>query len=218
MLTIRNLHRISAVPIAAFAVAHLANHLVALGSVSSHIAFMEVARLVYRHPVFEAALLAAVAFQIGSGATLIVRHWRLRRGWIAWLQAGSGAYLAFFLSVHVGAILYGRFVLALDTNFHYAAAGFHVPPYQFFFAPYYFLAVLALFTHLGCVAYWRLNPANRLARALAVALPGLIGSTIALLVCLSLAGRIQPVEVPAKYKATYEAKTTPSGERSESQP
>lgn len=37
---------------------------------------------------------------------------------------------------------------SVDTNFYFAAAGFHVPPNQLLFGPYYFLAVLALFTHL----------------------------------------------------------------------
>ena len=110
---------------------------------------------------------------------------------------------AFFLLLHVGAVLYGRTVLNLDTNFYFAAAGFHVPPNQFFFAPYYFLAVLALFTHLGCAAYWHLQASPPRTRAVAIALPMVVGGAISLLLVLSLAGKLQPVEVPAKYKATY---------------
>jgi len=202
-MTIRNLHRVSAIPVATFALVHMANHLASLWSISSHIAFMEAARLIYRQPAIEAVLLLAVAFQIGSGASLVIRRLRRQRGFMAWLQTGSGAYLALFLCVHVGAVLYGRSVLMLDTNFYFAAAGFHVPPFQFFFAPYYFFAVLAFFTHLGCAAYWRLDPAGRPARTLAVALPGLVGCFFALLICSSLAGMIQPVQVPQQYQATY---------------
>ena len=202
-MTIRNLHRICAIPIAAFALVHLANHLVSLVGISAHIAFMEAARRVYRQPAIEAVLLLAVAFQVGSGMSFLIRRWRKQRGLIARLQMGSGAYLAFFLCVHVGAVLFGRSVLMLDTNFYFAAAGFHAPPYQFVFAPYYFFGVLALFTHLGCAAYWRLGPATFPARTLAVALPGVVGGVVALLICLSLAGMIQPVEVPANFQATY---------------
>jgi succinate dehydrogenase/fumarate reductase cytochrome b subunit len=202
-MRLQALHRGSAVVIAAFACVHIANHLVALAGVSSHIAFMEAARTVYRQRVLEALLLSCVSFQLGSGLWLVLRGWKQRQGLVPWIQAVSGAYLAFFLLVHVGAVLYGRAVLNLDTNFYFAAAGFHVPPYQFFFAPYYFLATVALFTHLGCAAYWRLQARSRAMRALAVALPLSVGGVMSLVIVLCLAGALQPVEVPAKYKATY---------------
>ncbi len=46
--------------------------------------------------------------------------------------------------VHVGAVLFGRAVRHLDTNFCFAAAGFFLPQNQHFFGPNHFLAVLAL--------------------------------------------------------------------------
>jgi succinate dehydrogenase/fumarate reductase cytochrome b subunit len=207
-MKLRTLHRASAILVAAFAVLHLANHLVSLSGIPSHIAFMEIARKLYRHPVVEFPLLFCVAFQVASGLWFIIRGWKQRQGGVAWLQAVSGAILAFFLLVHVGAVLYGRIVLNLDTNFYFAAAGFYVPPNQFFFGPYYFLAVLALFTHLGCAAYWHLQNSSPKTRGFAIALPMLIGGAISLLIVLSLAGRLQPFEVPAKYKSTYASQPT----------
>lgn len=197
------LHRTSVILVAAFALVHVVNHLVSLAGVSSHIAFMEVARRIYRQPIVETLLLACVAFQVVSGAWFVASGWKRRRGVIAWLQAGSGMVLVFFLFVHVGAVLYGRGVLHLDTNFYFAAAGFHVPPNQLFFGPYYFAAVLAFFTHIGCAAYWRFHPVSPRSRAIAVALPMLVGGLVALLIVSSLAGMLQPVEVPAAYKAIY---------------
>lgn len=202
-MTLRTLHRASAVLIATFACLHIANHLASLWGVSSHIAFMQTARSIYRQATVEIILLFCVAFQIASGLWFVIRGWKRRNGLVPWLQAASGSYLVFFFLVHVGAVLYGRSVLDLDTNFYFAAAGFHVPPNQYFFAPYYFLAVLALFTHLGCAAYWQFPASSRTARGLAVALPVILGGVISLLIVLSLAGMLQPVEVPAKYKATY---------------
>jgi hypothetical protein len=202
-MTLRKLHGLSASFIAAYACVHIANHLVGLGGVESHIAFMRTARLVYRFPVVEVALLMAVAFQIYSGLTFVVRGWRQRQGFMPWLQAASGAYLVFFFLNHVGAVLFGRTVLHLDTNFYYAAAGFYVPPFQFFFAPYYFLAVLALFTHLGCALYWRLRAKSRPAHVLAIVVPSGVGLVVSLLIVLSLAGVFYSVQVPAKYKATF---------------
>ncbi len=132
-----------------------------------------------------------------------MRGWKQRQGLIPWVQAISGTYLLFFLVVHIGAILFGRAVLNLDTNFYFAAAGFHVAPFQFFFAPYYFLAVVALFTHLGCAAYWQAQARPRFVQVLIVAIPCAIGALVSLLIVLSLAGALFPVQVPAKYKATY---------------
>ena len=202
-MSLRTLHRTSALVVVAFACLHIANHLAALVGVASHIGFMEVARRVYRLRAVETLLLFCVAFQVASGLWLVVAGWKQRHGLVPWVQAIAGAYLAFFLLVHVSAILYGRAILHLDTNFYFAAAGFHVPPYQFFFAPYYFLAVLALFTHLGCAAYWRIAAHRRVARALAIILPAGFAAVAALLIVLCLAGIVRPVEIPAEYKATY---------------
>jgi succinate dehydrogenase/fumarate reductase cytochrome b subunit len=203
-MTLRSLHRASAILIAVFACLHIANHLAGLAGVATHIAFMEAARLVYRNLLVEIVLLLCVVFQVGSGLTLVLRGWRRRRGFLPWLQALSGAYLSFFLLVHVSAILSGRVLLNLDTNFYFAAAGFHVPPYPFFFVPYYFLAVVALFTHLGCAAYWQVQDRPRLTRVLVVAVPASVSAVLALLIVLLMAGQLQPFEVPAKYKATYD--------------
>lgn len=202
-MNLRTLHRTSAFVIVAFATMHIANHLASLKSISTHIAFMESFRVVYRHWVIESILLFCVAFQAASGLWLVIRGWKQRRGLVPWLQAGSGAYLAFFLLVHAGAVLFGRSVLHLDTNFYYAAAGLHVPPNHLFFAPYYFLAVLALFAHIGCAAYWQLQSASAKARRLVLGGAVVVGGILALLIVLSLAGKIQPVKIPANYEATY---------------
>ena len=206
-MTLRKAHLLSAVLVAAFLCVHIANHLAGLAGTAAHIAFMDAARSVYRIRLLEVALLICIAFQVVSGLTLFVRGWKHRRGFIAWLQATSGAYLALFLVVHVGAVLFGRGALSLDTNFYFAAAGFHVAPFQFFFAPYYFLGVTALFIHLACAAYWRSRSLPRATRILIVVIPSAIGAAVSLLIVLSLSGALYPVEVPARYKATY----APSG-------
>jgi hypothetical protein len=202
-MNLRSVHRTVAALILLFAVVHLANHLASLSSVATHISFMDAARTVYRQPVLETLLLSCVAFQIASGLRLVFRGWRQRAGWIAWLQALSGAYLAFFLLLHVGAVLFGRAVLHLDTNFYFAAAGLNVYPLHFFFVPYYILAVSALFVHIGCAAYWQCHSASRTAKVLAIGLPTLAGILVSVGIVLSLAGMINHVDIPPKYKATF---------------
>jgi hypothetical protein len=193
-----------AVLVTAFLAVHIANHLAAIDSVAAHLRFMDLARLVYRQPVIETILLLGVAMQGASGVRLVWAGWKRRSGAIAWIQAASGLYLALFLLIHVAAIFYGRVVAGLDTNFHYAAAGLHVGPFVYFFAPYYFLAVLALFTHLGCAMSWRVRR-----RALVVALASCAGAAIAALILAALMGKVHPYEVPQKYRDTFAGLSRP---------
>ncbi len=204
-MRLRHLHRASAFVLVAYAFLHIANHLAALHSVSAHVEVMDFLRKLYRQPLVELLLLACVAFQVCSGLLLAVRGWAARVGRVAWLQAISGMYLALFLLIHVGAVLIGRSVLHLDTNFFYAAAGFHVHPYQWFFAPYYSLAVAALFAHLGCALYWMFDAPQRKKAVLLLAGTLGLGVLFSALITLSLAGAFAPVEVPDEYKATYGA-------------
>ena len=202
-MPLRTLHRSSAFLLLVFLTVHVTNHLVSLWGIQRHVEFMETARAIYRAPFIEPVLLFCAAFQALSGLWLVARGWRGRRGAVAWLQALSGLYLAFFLLVHVGAILFGRLVLHLDTNFYFAAAGLHVPPNQYFFIPYYFLSLVALSAHLGCALYWFTQSASQRLRHTLLVGSLLLGGVVSTLIVLSLAGKLHPVEIPAKYKATY---------------
>ncbi|MFK7963820.1 MAG: hypothetical protein AB8C46_07625 [Burkholderiaceae bacterium] len=124
------------------------------------------------------------------------------------MQALSGSLLAAFLLIHVSAVVAGRLWLGLDTNAYFAAAGFHVSPNQLFFVPYYFLAVTALFVHIGCAIYWALTSRSPEAGAIATgrrALLGfaVVGSTFALGLVLAMAGALYPLQIPSDYTATY---------------
>jgi len=195
----RRLHRAGAIVVGVYVLVHLVNHLAALGGIETHIVFMQAARKVTRIPAVEALLLAAVAVQAGSGLRLLWRrrgrHFPQQTRPLDRLQALSGAYLAFFLAVHVVSVLFGRAVLHLDTNFYFAAAGLQVGPYPLFFVPYYGLAVAALFVHLGCFLR---RIANRLAWG-SIAL----GAVAAVLIVAAFSGVFYPVELPPAYRATF---------------
>lgn len=115
----------------------------------------------------------------------------------------SGTYLALFLVIHVSAIAVGRLAMHLDTKFYFAAAGFHVPPFQLFFIPYYFLAVVALFTHVGCASYWSLAGRSPRLRRTLLSVMVAMGCIAGVAIDLSLAGRLQPLTIPAAYLAPY---------------
>ncbi len=197
-------HRISACLISGFIVVHLCNHLFAMGGIDTHIAVMEVLRQLYRQPLVEVILLGCVVFQIGSGLLFIKRRWGQRKWFFERLQAISGGYLAFFLVNHVGAVIFGRAQLNLDTNFYFAAAGIHVDPFQFYFVPYYFLAVVAVFCHLACAGHWllqgRLSLQERNRAGYLVIFVGVVAS---FLIMLAFSGGLYPVEIPSEFRATY---------------
>ena len=196
---LRALHRSSAMVVGAFVLVHLAGHVAGIFGLAMHQAVLDVLRTVYRQPVLEGLLLGCALFQGSSGLVLLWRGRGQRAGRVAWLQAWSGGYLALFLLVHVGAVLWGR-AQGLDTNFHFAAAGLHVPPWQWFFAPYYFLAVLAFWAHVGCAAYWNVPTRHRTV-ALGVMLA--IGMAMAGVLVAWLAGAVIAVEIPARYLGSY---------------
>ena len=200
-LTLRRLHRASALLLVAFACVHIGNHLWALRGVAAHIALMDGLRLVYRYPLVEPLLLVATGIECLSGWALVVLGWRRRSGRLAWLQAASGAGLASFLLVHITSVLYGRSVLALDTNFYFAAAGLHAGSGAWFFGPYYFLAVLALFTHLGCALAWQLKAPSAHARHWVIGAAVVLGTAASGCILASLAGLTGPVDIPAAYMA-----------------
>lgn len=201
--TLRAYHLTGGAALSLFVALHLVNHIVGLSGQAQHIAFMHAVRPLYRNAIVEPVLLALFASQAVSGVVMVVRGWRSRQGRIAWLQAGSGIYLAAFVTLHVIAVLFGRFALGLDTDFRFAAAGFHVPAWPWYFWPYYTLAVIALFTHVGCAIYWNTVDRNAVSARIILQVMMVTGAALGLLIVSGLAGNLYPVEIPALYSATY---------------
>jgi hypothetical protein len=202
-VSLRQLHFFSALAIGSFLLVHLGNHIVGLRGQDHHIAYMTSARHFYRQAIVEPILLLLLIWQATSGLRMVARSWSTRSGGIAWLQALSGIYLALFLCVHVGAVLSGRAVLGLDTDFRFAAAGFHVPSWQWFFAPYYFLAVFCLIAHVGCAIFWNMTGRWTQIRSAALGFFLATGLVVGTLIDLALAGKLFPVDIPQSYRATY---------------
>lgn len=202
-LKLRHLHRWSALVLAVFLILHIGNHLVGLAGQDWHMAYMATAREFYRHRYIEPLLMLLIVWQAFSGLTLLWRARKRKRDLLGWMQQLSGLYLSLFLLIHVGAVLSGRIILGLDTDFRFAAAGFHVWPLIWFFAPYYFLAVLSLFVHAGCGLYWNLQKQSVLLRQGLLAGFCITGLIAGFLIVLSLTGAFYPVDVPQAYRDTY---------------
>jgi succinate dehydrogenase/fumarate reductase cytochrome b subunit len=143
-------HGVSAAVIVLFALPHLVNHLAGLFGGDAHIAVMTALRGIYRHRLVEPVLLAAVVFQIASGAWLVRRKLARPAGWLDTLQTASGVYLLVFFLSHVSAALRTR-LRGGDPDWRWLAGGELLSdPWSVRLVPYYFLAVIALGVHAGC--------------------------------------------------------------------
>ena len=96
-------------------------------------------------------------------------------------------------------------MLALDTNFYFAAAGLRVNSGAWFFGPYHFLAVLALFTHLGCALSWHMKRLSPNVRRNVIGGAVLVGTAASGSIIAALTGMTEPADSPAAYKARYGA-------------
>lgn len=194
---LKTAHRVSALIVGIFIVLHIVNHLVGLTGQQNHIYFMKIIRPIYRTGFIEACLLSLLVWQMLSGFRLLAIRWRNNDGIVAWLQILSGAYLAFFLIIHVCSVLFARTNLGIDTNFNFAAAGLHTPNGAWFFAPYYTGSFLALFTHIGCATSWRFYTYNRKAQLRWILVWSALGLIIGIFVVMGLGGLLYDVKLPA---------------------
>lgn len=193
------LHKLSAGFVFAFLCLHFANHLVGLQGIDAHIQFMDAVRNVYRHPIVEMAVVLAFVVQMLSGFALAKTIWREKKDLVHQLQAASGTYIIVFVIIHLVGIFLGREYFRVDTNFYYAAAGLMSPTWQYFFIPYYGLAILALFTHIGCIFYDVFKKTNKRAGYFFLILTVGSGAYIAYALLMMYSGRLYPVVMPDAY-------------------
>lgn len=153
----KRIHYISGLTITIFVVLHLTNHLFSLAGADAHISLMDSLRSFYRNPFAESILLIAVMVQIVSGIKLFIKKKKEANKLFDKLQIWSGFYIALFFLIHLSAVLIGRYVLKLDTNFYFGIAGLNTFPFNLFFIPYYALAIIAFFTHISAVHYKKMT-------------------------------------------------------------
>ncbi|MGB0424634.1 MAG: hypothetical protein ACPGED_09930, partial [Flavobacteriales bacterium] len=134
-MNFKKLHYFSGITISVFIGIHLVNHGLSLLGAQAHIDFMNEIRVVYRNTIVESILLLAVLIQIISGIKLFFTKRKSSTSFFDTLQVWTGLYLAFFFVVHIGAILFGRLILHLDTNFYFGIAGLNTYPLNLFFIP-----------------------------------------------------------------------------------
>jgi succinate dehydrogenase/fumarate reductase cytochrome b subunit len=156
----RRWHKISALILFAFIIAHIFNHLSGFYGIETYNSVQKILRRVYRFPPVEIFLLLLISWQSILGLTLLIQSLRRGRpkGFWAWTQILSGGFFFVFIVEHLIALLMARLVFRLDTNFYWPASVMSGPPYTYYFIPYYFLGIFALLTHIGIgLRYWAID-------------------------------------------------------------
>jgi succinate dehydrogenase/fumarate reductase cytochrome b subunit len=182
-------HRLSALVLTVFVLAHVINQALAFVSLPAYTAMRSVMRVASQQPVSYTVIVAAVAIQIATGAAMGLK--RVRAGAVARnLQAVSGWCLAAFLLAHVFSALLFNPPPAAPT----AAASFN----QFDLLatarsteqlPFLLLGVAAFLFHVG--VYARLAALAYLAEASVrrLSYAGIfVGTTVVVTIGLSLCG------------------------------
>jgi len=204
MPSLNTVHRMLAAPILIFIAIHLLNHIVSIAGVDSHIAFMGLFRILYRNVIVETVILFSLVAQISIGLYFVFRSRSKRYDLFLRAQRMSGLYLAFFILIHVGAVLNGRYNLDLDTNFYFASAGMHVGQLKLFFIPYYLFAVIAVFTHIACFVRRRISQNSEIEAANTIAkLIIATGVLFGALIVASLGGVFYDINIPDNYKNMF---------------
>lgn len=150
-MNVKSIHRKTGLLLTVFVLLHMITHLSGLFGLEAYFAMQNALRQIYRNIVIETLLLSAFAIQIVLGIRLITTNFRRKLGekWSR-RQTLSGLVLLVFVSQHLIAMSVTRWVYALDTTFYWPAAVMSGPPFYWYFAPYYFLGVSAIFVHLAC--------------------------------------------------------------------
>jgi succinate dehydrogenase/fumarate reductase cytochrome b subunit len=175
---LRRVHRAGAIVVTMYAAVHLTINLTAWHDLQTYNHAATWFRGFYRTPIGEPLLLMFLALQLGSGFTLAL-DMSVRRLSFDYLgQLVAGLYVGTFATAHTIAVaVLGRTLLDRGADFTFASAGpggvlasASTAP----LAPYYALAVIALFIHLA-------RPARLAVSRLAGAVPARMAA--AALVC-----------------------------------
>lgn len=196
-MTLRRLHRLSALVLGAFIALHLANHLAGLWGQAAHAVTQQALARLYRAPMVEPLLLILFLGQMISGLRLSLPRLRLLRKLPPWsrLQTLSGLSLIAFLIIHISAVLTAR-MAGVPSDLAFAATAFQAGGlWPWLFAPYYGLAVMAVFLHLAA-ALRRQRPTAAIALSAA-------GTTLAISLVLMLMGIFSPISIPPAQIAAF---------------
>ena len=199
-MDLKKIHYISGLTITVFIGLHLFNHFVSVFGADVHIELMNKLRTVYRNILVESILLITVFIQVISGLKLFSSKRKSINKYHEKLQIWTGLYLAFFLIIHVSAVMIGRYFLNVDTNFYFGVAGLNAFPLNLFFIPYYGFAIIAFFGHVSAIHYQKMKKeilgftVEQQSKFILI-----IGIVVTVIILYGLTNGFTGVEIPEEY-------------------
>lgn len=149
---LRVAHGISGAVVALFIAFHLFNHLFGLLGPQAHAEVMELGRQVYRSPVVEPLLVAALLFQVFSGLRLAWEWTSEATDFHRIFQIASGVFLSIFIIGHLNAVfIFARTWAGIETDWAFATGaptGLILDPWSIRLVPHYALGVFFILAHL----------------------------------------------------------------------
>ena len=197
----RKAHRLGAVIILLFVGTHLGAHLWAIRGPGAHANALGLFQSVYRNPLVEPLFILTLVSQIVSGTRRVMKRWQgSQKDLWSRAQIISGLYIAFFLLLHTTAALATRHFGGIETNFFWVAGTMILAPLKYAFAPYYSLAILAVFTHVAAVVHFGAGARWAwLKPALLVT-----GVLVAASMIMIFSGSLFPIELPEGHRTYFE--------------
>ena len=132
---------------------HIFNHLFGLIGPEAHAAVMAAGRKVYRAPLIEPLLVAAMLGQIAGGLYLAWRWSASTTDFARTFQVASGLYLSVFILGHMNAVfVYARTYLHITTGWAFATGaptGLIHDAWNIRLLPHYLLGVFFVLAHLA---------------------------------------------------------------------
>ncbi|MCS4243102.1 hypothetical protein M2418_002633 [Rhizobium sp. BIGb0125] len=148
---LRVAHGVSAAVVLIYIAFHLANHLFALLGQEAHTTVMNMGRTVYRSPIGETILVAAMLFQVISGLILAWRWSSHKLDFYKTFQVASGFFLSIFILGHMNAVfVLARMYFGIPTDWDFATGAPNGLIHDWWSArliPHYALAILLLIGH-----------------------------------------------------------------------
>jgi|GEM_PF-5930913 len=145
----KTLHRIIAVLLLFFIIAHIGNHVAAAFGIKTYNAYLSTVRIIYRHPIVEMFLIILIGLQTMTGFNLVVTSFQRaeKKSLISWLEILSAVVFVLFIVIHLTAIAVTRFYFEMQTDFYWVAEMFRAGPLQPYIMGFHFLGVVAVTTH-----------------------------------------------------------------------
>ena len=133
---IHHIQYISAIVLLAFVSLPLTGFLIEVITGSSSVNIIKTLEDAGISRAFEAVLFLTVITHAYTALHLSHKRSREKMASWQWIRLFAGLYLAFFLFIHVGAVICARFVIGIETGFYSGAAGMNTYPLKFAFFIY----------------------------------------------------------------------------------